>query len=334
MSISFGVFRFALLASLVLSLTGCPAGPGTTGQGAAAPKKTRIVTTTAMVTDIVRNVVGDHADVSGLMNEGVDPHLYKPTVADTGKLLEANVIIYSGLGLEGRMESAFEQAGRKGIKVFAATGALDKTKLRQPEGQEGHIDPHVWMDVDLWSQCAAHIRDKLIEIDGAHEADYRKNAEVYLARLKKLDEYAQQAIKSVPEERRYLVTAHDAFSYFAARYGLEVKSVQGITTDSEPGVKDVVDLRKFLVEKKIPAIFVESSVNQRLLQAVIEGAAEDGWKVHVSGTLFSDAMGAEGTYEGTYEGMIDHNVTTIARALGGTAEEKGLNGRLTISAPK
>ena len=284
-----------------------------------------------MVTDLVQAVAGDRADVVGLMNEGVDPHLYKPTVADTGMLLKADVIIYSGLHLEGRMEEAFAQAARRGIKVIAVTDGLSKEEVIHPA--EGHPDPHVWGNSALWAKCSQHVADELSKIDAPHADGYASRAKEYRTRLEALHEYGIKSIASIPEAQRHLVTAHDAFSYFSHAYGIPVRSVQGITTDSEPGVKDIVELRKFLVEKKIPALFTESSVNERMLQAVIEGAREDSWTVKVSGTLYSDAMGKAGTYEVTYEGMFDHNVTTITRALGGDAPEKGLNGKLTAAVP-
>jgi manganese/zinc/iron transport system substrate-binding protein len=315
--------RGLLVASLVF-FTGCPSAPP------AAPGsktgKLSIVTTTGMVTDLVRAVAGDRAEVVGLMNEGVDPHLFKPTVADTGLLLKADVIIYSGLHLEGRMEEAFEQASRRGIKVISVTEGLPKEDVIHPA--EGHPDPHVWGNAALWGKCSQHVADELSKLDAAHADEYASRAKDYQARLQSLHEYALKSIASIPETQRHLVTAHDAFSYFSHAYDIPVRSVQGITTDSEPGVRDIVELRKFLVEKKIPALFTESSVNERMLQAVIEGAREDNWTVKVSGTLYSDAMGKADTYEGTYEGMFDHNVTTITRALGGEAPENGFNGKL------
>ncbi len=320
--------RDALAGSLsllsTLFLAGCP-------DSASGPPKPRgplsIVTTTGMVTDMVRGIVGDKAEVIGLMNEGVDPHLYKPTVADTGRLLKADVIVYSGLHLEGRMEEAFEQAERRGIRVIAVTGGLAPHEVLHPSGSE-HPDPHVWGNAELWGRCAEYVGRRLAEFDAANADAFKARAVAYQGRLNVMHGFAEKAVASIPEGQRHLVTAHDAFSYFSHAYKIPVRSVQGITTDSEPGVKDIVDLRKFLVENKIPAIFIETSVNARMLQAVVEGAQEDGWAVKVSGTLYSDAMGKEGSYEGTYEGMFDHNVTTITRALGGNAPEAGLNGKL------
>jgi manganese/zinc/iron transport system substrate-binding protein len=288
----------------------------------------KIVTTTGMVADIVQQVAGDHADVEGIMGTGVDPHLFRPSTSDHSKLFAADVIFYSGLLLEGGLESALKKAQEQGKPAYAVTEEIDSSYVRRPEQFEGHPDPHVWNDVSAWSECVAFIAKKLAEYDPPHAADYQQNAERYRAELAKLDAYAKQVIASVPEKQRVLVTAHDAFEYFSRAYGIPVKSVVGITTESEAGVEDINSLVTFLVEQKIPAVFIETSVNSRNIEAVIEGAAKKGWNVKIGGTLFSDAMGATGTYEGTYIGMLDHNATVVARALGGEAPERGMQGKL------
>jgi manganese/zinc/iron transport system substrate-binding protein len=282
-----------------------------------------------MVTDIVRQVVGKHAEVSGLIEAGVDPHLFKPTRGHIKQLSDADVVFYSGLTLEGRMGETFTQLQRSGKSVFAVTEALDKNYLRTPEDFAGHYDPHVWMDVKAWSQCVTQVAESMAKFDPPHADEYLANAKAYQVELDKLDVYVRASIESIPESQRVLVTAHDAFEYFSRAYGIHVKSVQGVTTESEAGVLDVNRLVDFLVEHKLPALFVESSVNPKSIQAVIEGAKSRGVTVNVGGELFSDAMGASGTYEGTYIGMIDHNATLIARALGGTVPDRGLNGKLT-----
>jgi manganese/zinc/iron transport system substrate-binding protein len=287
-----------------------------------------------MVTDIVRHVAGERADAAGLMESGVDPHLFKPTRGSIKQLYDADVVFYSGLMLEGRMSETFSQLQRSGKPVFAVTESLDKSSLRSPPNFAGHYDPHVWMDVKAWSQCVEHVADSLAKFDPPHADEYRANATSYREELAKLDDYVRTSIQSIPESQRVLVTAHDAFEYFSRAYGIEVKSVQGVTTESEAGVRDVNELVDFLVERRLPAIFVESSVNAKNIEAVIEGAKSRGVTVGVGGELFSDAMGAEGTYEGTYIGMIDHNATLIARALGGKVPEKGMNGKLGGGAGK
>ena len=285
-----------------------------------------------MVSDITRQVVGSRGDVVGLMEAGGDPHLFKPTSGHAKQLHIADVVFYSGLMLEGRMGETFTQLQRSGKPVFAVTESLDKDYLQSPPHFAGHYDPHVWMDVKAWSLCVEHVAESLAKFDSVNAAEYRTNAAKYRAELAKLDEYVRTVIASIPESQRVLVTAHDAFEYFSRAYGIGVRSVQGVSTEAEAGVRDVNQLVDFLVERKLPAIFVESSVNPKNIQAVIEGAKSRGVTVRVGGELFSDAMGAEGTYEGTYVGMIDHNATLIARALGGTAPVRGMNGNLSASA--
>jgi len=284
-----------------------------------------------MVTDIVRQIVGDRASVEGLMGEGVDPHLYKPTRHDVRQLLAADVVIYSGLQLEGRMVEALERAGQRGKPVLSATGGIDPNRLRQPPEFAGHYDPHVWMDPRLWSQCVGYLAEQLADLDPDGAETYRENAAAYRQQLERLDGYARTAIESIPEAQRYLVTAHDAFGYFSEAYDIPVRSIQGISTDSEAGVEDVNRLIEFLVANRVPAIFVESSVSDRNVKAVLEGARQRGGELAIGGQLFSDAMGSSGTYEGTYVGMIDHNATTIARALGGQAPEGGMDGKLSAT---
>ena len=288
----------------------------------------KIVTTTGMVTDIVKQVVGSHGTISGLIEAGGDPHLFKPTRGDVKQLYDADIVFYSGLKLEGRMSETFEQLSRTGKPVFTVTERIDAASLRTPPEFAGHHDPHVWMDVSLWSQCVEHVAESLAKLDPPHADEYRQNATAYRGELAKLDEYVKKSIASIPESQRVLVTAHDAFGYFSQAYGIQVKSVQGVSTEAEAGVRDVNQLVDFLVERKLPAIFVESSVNAKNIPAVSEGAASRGVTVRVGGELFSDAMGNAGTYEGTYIGMIDHNATLITRALGGDAPEKGLHGKL------
>jgi manganese/zinc/iron transport system substrate-binding protein len=302
--------------------------------GNAAPKPLpanyTIVTTCGMVTDIVREVAGNKAKVVGLMGEGVDPHLYKPTRDDVAKILQADVLFYSGLMLEGRMTDTFLKVARKGTPVFAVTELLDEKFLLEPEEFAGHTDPHVWMDVAGWSAAVKVVARSLGEVDAVNAAYYRQNSERYLAELAKLDAYAKQTLATIPKEHRVLITAHDAFNYFGRAYGIEVRGIQGISTESEAGVADINKLVDFLVARKIPAIFVESSVSDKNIKALIEGCKSRSHAVRIGGQLFSDAMGKPSTYEGTYIGMIDHNVTTIARALGGQAPERGLNGKLVV----
>ena len=282
--------------------------------------------TVGMVADIVRIVAGDKAKVTGIIGAGVDPHTYSPTRSDVAVLLKSHVLFYSGLLLEGQMVDIFAKVARK-RPVFAVTDGLDKDYLIG--GGESHADPHVWMDVQGWMKAVEKAARSLGEFDPANKDFYRKNADDYLETLKKLDAYAKKSIATIPEGQRVLVTAHDAFNYMGRAYGMEVMGIQGISTESEAGLKDINRLVDQLVDRNIPAVFVETSVSDKNVKALIEGAAARGHKVKLGGNLFSDAMGPAGTYEGTYVGMIDHNVTTITRALGGDAPEKGMNGRLS-----
>jgi len=282
-----------------------------------------------MIADIVREVAGDRGNVDGMIGSGVDPHLYKPTSTDIKALQAADVIFYNGLNLEGKMGDVLVRMARAGKSVYAVTEEIQQRGDYVMTDEENHEDPHVWMDVQGWIKAVDVVADGLSTHDPAGKEIYRENASKYKAELVKLDAYAKEVISSIPEQKRVLVTAHDAFGYMARAYGLEVKGIQGLSTESEAGVKDIEDLVTLLVEREIPAIFVESSVSDKNIRALAEGAAAKGHEVSIGGELFSDAMGAEGTYEGTYIGMIDHNVTTIARALGGTAPEKGLHGKLS-----
>jgi manganese/zinc/iron transport system substrate-binding protein len=289
----------------------------------AIAKPIEIIATTGMVADITRAVAGDHATVSSLMGEGVDPHLYKPTAADAKAIVSADMVFYSGLMLEGRMSDTFFKAARMGKLVYPVTELIDETFLLEPPEFAGHWDPHVWMDVSAWSQAVGAVAVALCEQDEANCDVYKANAARYQAKLQSLHEYALASIASIPENRRVLITAHDAFNYFGRAYGIEVVGIQGLSTESEAGIEDVNRLVNMLVDKKITAVFVESSVSDRNVNALIEGAAAKGHTVTIGGRLFSDAMGQTGTYHGTYIGMLDHNITTIASALGGSVPEGG-----------
>ncbi|MBT8038375.1 MAG: zinc ABC transporter substrate-binding protein [Verrucomicrobiae bacterium] len=285
--------------------------------------------TVGMIADIVQNVAGDKAKVEGIIGEGVDPHVYKPTRADVVSLSDADIVFYNGLMLEGKMGDVLIRVSRKGKPVHAVTEViLDKGDYVMTDEQE-HYDPHVWMDVQGWIKATDVVAKALGDYDKVNEEFYQTNAENYKAELVKLDAYAKKVIDSIPEKQRVLVTAHDAFNYLGRAYGLKVRGIQGISTESEAGVKRIETLVAYLAENGIPAVFVESSVSQKNVMALVEGAKARGHDVRIGGELFSDAMGATGTYEGTYIGMIDHNVTVIARSLGGEAPEKGLNGKLS-----
>jgi manganese/zinc/iron transport system substrate-binding protein len=287
----------------------------------------KIATTVAMVTDIVKQVAGDRATVSGIIGEGVDPHLYKPTRSDVATLQSADVIFYSGLMLEGKMADTLVRVARS-KPVHAVTELLDEKYLLEPPDMAGHYDPHVWMDVQAWSKAVEAVARALGEFDPTNAEVYLSNARPLLSELERLDAYARKAIGTIPEPQRVLITAHDAFNYFGRAYGMDVRGIQGISTESEAGLQDINHLVDFIVERGVRAVFVETSVAEKNVRALIEGAKSRGHPLSIGGTLFSDAMGRAGTYEGTYVGMIDHNVTTIVRALGGSAPERGMSGQL------
>ncbi|MDQ1912089.1 zinc ABC transporter substrate-binding protein [Paenibacillus sp. GD4] len=311
-SISSSFKRFImtiLFLGLTVMLTACGEDQSAGGDG-----KLKVTTTIGMISDVVKNVGGEHVAVTGLMKSGVDPHLYKASQGDVKKLEQAQIIFYNGLHLEGKMEEIFEQM-RKEKPTVAVTKGIDEAKLLSAnDGQSAH-DPHVWFDVKHWISATEVIRDELSKLDSAHAEDYKKNAAAYIAQLQQLDSYVREQIGTIPQQQRVLVTAHDAFGYFGKAYGIQVMGLQGISTASEYGSKDVSDLRDYLVKNRIKAVFVESSVPKKSIEAVIQGAKQQGHEVKIGGELFSDAMGKEGTTEGTYIGMVRHNVDTIVKAL-------------------
>ena len=277
-------------------------------------QKIKIVTTTGMIQDAVKNIAGNRADVIALMGPGVDPHLYKATHGDLEKLSDADVIIYNGLHLEGKMGEVFSKVGR--IKPVVPVGEeIPENMLRKVPGFQGAYDPHIWFDVKLWQHAVRNASVFLQEYDSVHRDEYKQRGERYLAKLDSLDKAVRASIGEIPQSQRVLITAHDAFGYFGDAYGVEVRGLQGISTMSEFGLRDVTDLVDFIISRKVKAIFVETSVSKRSIEAVMEGCREKGWNVKIGGSLFSDAMGAAGTPQGNYIGMVSANVKTIVDAL-------------------
>ncbi|WP_309084815.1 metal ABC transporter solute-binding protein, Zn/Mn family [Chelativorans sp.] len=296
--------------------------------GAPVQERLQVVATTGMIADAARRVGGDLVEVRGLMGPGVDPHAYRQTRSDILAMTKTDLVLWHGLYLEAQMEEFMEMlAARR--KVVAVAEGLPRESLLSHDVYRSRYDPHVWMDPDLWSRVVEAVRNALIAARPEDEAQFRANAERHLAEIAELSAYAKKVLASVPQESRVLVTAHDAFAYFGRAYGFEVLGIQGISTQSEAGLSRVSELVDILVGRRVGAVFVESSVSDRNMRALVEGAAAKGQQVRIGGQLFSDAMGPDGTYEGTYIGMIDHNVTTIARALGGEAPERGMLGRLS-----
>lgn len=286
----------------------------------------KVGTTVGMIADIIKEVVGDKGNVTNIIGTGVDPHLFNPTRSDVAVLLKSDIVFYAGLLLEGQMTDVLIKISRR-RPVYAVTELLKESYLIE-DAATNHSDPHVWMDVKGWIKAVEVVVSALSEFDPANSNYYRANAAAYLIKLEALDAYAAKVIGSIPANQKIMVTAHDAFRYMGRAYGIEVMGIQGISTESEAGLKDINRIVDLLVERKIPAVFVESSVSDKNVKALLEGAKSRGQTVRIGGELFSDAMGKAGTYEGTYIGMIDHNATTIARALGGQAPERGLNGNL------
>jgi manganese/zinc/iron transport system substrate-binding protein len=283
---------------------------------ACAPKeeaddgRLRIVATTGMVADLARVVGGEHVHVDALMGPGVDPHLYKATPSDLTKLRRARLILYNGKGLEGKMASVFGKLA-KSRKVVAVTEEIEDAELL---GDHEHWDPHVWFDVSLWSRGAIVVGAALAEVDAEHAEEYRAAALKYAIRLRALHESVATQIAAIPKNRRVLITSHDAFRYFGRAYGLEVRGLQGISTASSAGVKDVEQMVDLIVSRKIKAVFVESSVSPKAIEAVRESVQARGHDVVIGGELFSDAMGDHAPLD-TYVGMIEHNVKTLVEAL-------------------
>lgn len=270
-----------------------------------------------MIGDVAANIAGDRAQVTNLMGEGVDPHLYKASPGDVRLLADADLILFNGLHLEGRLADLLTRLAAKQT-VVQVTQGIDESRLRQPPEFAGHFDPHIWFDVSLWSSTIDTIRDALIQKDPSGKQLYTTNAAAYRERLQLLHQYATETLATIPADRRILITAHDAFGYFGRAYNLKVLGVQGISTDSEASLQDMNALVDTLVSGKVPAVFVESSVPRKTIEAIIEGCRSRGHTVTIGGELFSDAMGAPGTLEGSYIGMVLHNVNTITAALGGT----------------
>ncbi|NOE26563.1 MULTISPECIES: metal ABC transporter solute-binding protein, Zn/Mn family [unclassified Ruegeria] len=288
----------------------------------------KVVATTGMIADAARQVGGDQVDVKGLMGPGVDPHAYRQTRSDIVAMTRADLILWHGLYLEAQMEDFFHDLERKRTVVAVAEG-IDTSKLRAHDDYADKYDPHVWMTPELWRDVVLEVQAALTEVRPEAAEVFAANAQAHLADIDRLTAYADQVLASVPDNNKVLVTAHDAFGYFGESFGFEVLGIQGISTQSEAGLNRIGELVDLLVDRKITAVFVESSVSDRSIRALIEGAAAKGHEVHVGGELFSDAMGEEGTYEGTYLGMLDHNITVIASALGGDVPDRGMDGKLS-----
>ncbi|MDU8928034.1 zinc ABC transporter substrate-binding protein [Alisedimentitalea sp. MJ-SS2] len=306
---------------LTLAASAALAGP------VRAAGKLKLVATTGMIADTARQIGGDLVEVQALMGPGVDPHSYRQTRSDIVTLTRADVVLRHGLYLEAQMEDLFDKLSRR-VSMHAVGVAVPPEQLIAHPNYADKKDPHVWMVPTLWTHVVRQIAGAIIAKLPNAQDQIEASTVAYLTQMQALQSYAETTLATVPEPARVLLTAHDAFGYFGRSFGYEVIGIQGISTESEAGLNRIAELVDLLVTRKITATFVETSVSDRNIRALIEGAAARGHMVQIGGELFSDAMGPDGSYEGTYIGMIDHNVTTIARALGGTAPDRGLNGRL------
>ncbi|GAA0737727.1 metal ABC transporter solute-binding protein, Zn/Mn family [Gaetbulibacter jejuensis] len=300
--------KLALLILLLISFTSCKNEKSTDG-------KLNVVTTTTMITDLVKNIGGDNINLQGLMGSGVDPHLYKASEGDVTKLVNADIIFYNGLHLEGKLVEVFEKMERSGKTPIALTDVIDKSTLIGSDYFASNYDPHVWFNIDYFISFGSEVSRVLQEKDPENAQLYEENWQNYYKRLLSLKSDITLKIEELPREKRFLVTAHDAFNYFGRSYNFEVVGLQGLSTATEAGVQDVQKLSAFIIEKGIKAIFVESSVPKRTIEALQAAVKSKGHNVEIGGTLYSDALGNTGTNEGTYIGMFEYNVNTIVNAL-------------------
>ncbi len=277
--------------------------------------KLQVVTTTTMITDLVNELGGDKINVQGLMGSGVDPHLYKASEGDVTKLYNADIIFYNGLHLEGKLVEVFEKMQQLGGKTVAVSDAIDRGTLIGSDYFASNYDPHIWFDTDYWLEIAKFTTQKLADTDPENAEFYKQNLTTYKQKIQQLQRDLSSKIEELPEEKRILVTAHDAFNYFGRKYGFEVVGLQGLSTATEAGVKDVQRITQFIIENDIKAVFIESSVPRRTVEALQAAVKAQDHEVEIGGELYSDALGSNGTEEGTYSGMYRHNVTTIVNAL-------------------
>ena len=309
----FKIWRlFIVFAVCIMAIAGCGKQADTAQEG----KPLQVVTTTTMITDLVQKIGGDHVTVQGLMGAGVDPHLYQASAGDVSTLQKGDIIFLNGIHLEGKMGQVFQELKKSNKTVVEVSKDMDPSTLLAfaEEGPDAK-DPHIWFDVQNWKLAAKVVKDTLVEKDPSHEKDYVANYEAYMKELDAADQYIKDRTKEIPEQSRVLVTAHDAFHYFARAYGFEVKGLQGVSTATEAGAKDMNDLVQFIVDHKIKAIFVESSVPHKTIEAVQEACKAKGWDVAIGGELYSDSLGSPNTEGGTYIGMVKANIDTIVGAL-------------------
>jgi manganese/zinc/iron transport system substrate-binding protein len=308
--------RFFLLSALLVLCAACAESSGSVKREG----KIKVVTTTAMVGDLARNIAGEKAEVISLMGTGIDPHLYKASAGDVERLAGADMIFYNGLHLEGKLTDVLAQMRKGGIFTVGVAEGIDKSLLFSPEEYEGYYDPHIWFDVVLWKKAAKVVMEAFSHYDPQNAPIYKSNTESYIKELDLLQAYIHKKIALLRHERKVLITAHDAFNYFGRGYGFEVIGLQGISTDSEASVADIQNLSRVIAERRIPAVFVETSISPRYMRALQASVKARGFDVRIGGSLYSDSMGGPGTEEGSYIGMFRSNVDTIVESLSRSIE--------------
>ena len=311
-----------LAAALLLVIGGCARQTSSNGAADFTERKMNVVVTTNIIGDLVRQVAGDRVTLTTLMGAGVDPHLYRASEGDVQTMAEADLVLYNGLHLEGKMTDVFAQMNERSVPTSAlAADAVPDSLLIPSAEYASSYDPHVWFDVQLWRRVTQHVGDVLARRDTARAEAYRSSADAYAQRLDSLHQYVMRQSKRIPEDRRVLVTSHDAFRYLGQAYDIEVRGLQGISTASEAGTQDVQTLADFVVTRRIPALFVESSVSPRGIEAVQAAVKAKGFQVQLGGTLYGDALGDRGTPTGTYIGALRHNIDTIVQGLLNTSTQ-------------
>ncbi|MDQ7006974.1 MAG: zinc ABC transporter substrate-binding protein [Acidobacteriota bacterium] len=298
-----------LAAALAAALVGCAPADRPSGE-----RSLRVLATTGIVADLARNLVPEGIEVEALMGPGVDPHLYKASEGDVRRLAGADLVLFNGLHLEGKMGTVLSNMARD-RRVVALAETLPAEALLHPPGARGQADPHVWFDVSLWSRLIDPVAAELSRLAPASAEAIRRRAEAYARRLATLDAWVTEQIATLPPERRVLVTAHDAFGYFGRRYGMEVVGLQGMSTLAEAGLADMTRVARLVAARRLPSVFVESSVPRRNVEALVAACADAGHRVRIGGQLYSDALGPAGSGADSYEGMVRHNVQTIVEGL-------------------
>lgn len=312
------IARTAIFVVVAASVMGCGGAPDPP-----SGERLRIVATTTIVGDLVGTITGSDADLEVLMGPGIDPHLYKASAGDVGRMSSAQIIFYNGLHLEGKMAEVLEGIDRRGVRTVAVAECLPAERLLPLEGYAGLYDPHVWFDVGLWSETVGCVAGELAALDPPHAEGYHARAAAFLQELAALDEEVRRKVSALPEERRVLVTAHDAFSYFGRAYAFEVRGLLGVSTAAEAGTADVQSLADFIVGRGVPAVFVETSVPPRFVQALQEAVTARGFAIAIGGKLYSDSLGDPGTPAATYAGTVRANLEVLLGALGGSGRGSG-----------